>query len=184
MALFAAGPRSIFYAYHDKMLALLTLGFLAFGVGLIIFTFYTEWLRRPIGEPFLNVPSELFVAKIPPIGADEVTRLSPDGAMTVSSEKLLANAGLSPMTLEVAEDNWGAMTSETCYRADIGESLKKTRNFLQRTNNYQHAHPDSCSAPYHEFVGTFYTPFDGVGRTPASGLPYPSSTAACWKAAV
>ena len=180
---FAAGSRSIFYAYHDKMLALLTLGFIAFGIGLIFFTFYTEWLRQPIGESFMNVPPSLFVAKIPPVGADEVTRLSPDGAMTVSSEKLLANAGLSPMTLEIAENNWGLMKSETCYRSDIGESLKKTRNFLQRTNNYQRAHPDSCSAPYHEFVGTFYTPFDGVGRTPATGLPYPSSTAACWKAA-
>ena len=68
------------------MLALLTLGFIAFGIGLIVFTFYTEWLRRPIGESFMNVPPSLFVAKIPPIGADEVTRLSPDGAMTVSSD--------------------------------------------------------------------------------------------------
>ena len=141
---------SIFYARQDKMLALLTLGFLAFGVALVVFTIYTEFLRKR-SEGFLNV----------------------------HSEKLLADARLVPMTLSEAENNWGEMTSERCYRTDLGESLKKTRNYLQRTNNYAHAHPDSCSAPNHEFVGTFYTPFDGVGRYPATGLPYPPSTAAC-----
>jgi hypothetical protein len=72
-----------------------------------------------------------------------------------------------------AVGNWGKMTSEVCFRSDIGESLKKTRNYLQRTNNYQHLHPDSCSAPNHEFIGTFYTPFDGVGRYPSPGTNLP-----------
>ena len=160
------------------MLALLTLGFLAFGVALVVFAIYTEFIRKP-HEPFLNVPPSLFVAKVAPGGFEEQSQLSPNAAMSVDSEKLLAGARLTPMTLGVAEENWGKMTSEVCYRNDIGESLKKTRNYLQRTNNYEHSHPDSCSAPNHEFVGTFYTPFDGVGRYPATGLPYPPSTAPC-----
>ena len=169
---------SIFYARQDKMLALLTLGFLAFGVALVVFTIYTEFLRKR-SEGFLNVPPSLFVAKVAPGGYEEKSALEPNAAMSVNSEKLLADARLVPMTLSEAENNWGEMTSERCYRTDLGESLKKTRNYLQRTNNYAHAHPDSCSAPNHEFVGTFYTPFDGVGRYPATGLPYPPSTAAC-----
>lgn len=160
------------------MLALLTLGFLAFGIALVAFTIYSEFLQKR-AEGFLNVPSSLFVAKVAPGGYEERSTLEPNAAMSVHSEKLLADGRLPPMTLEEAEGNWGQMTSERCYRTDLGESLKKTRNFLQRTNNYPHAHPDSCSAPNHEFVGTFYTPFDGVGRYPATGLPYPPSTAPC-----
>jgi hypothetical protein len=66
------------------------------------------------------------------------------------------------------------MTSERCFRSDVGEPLKKTRNFLQRTNNYSRTHPDDCSAPNHEMVGTFYRPHDGVGATPKTGMPLPS----------
>ena len=169
---------SIFYAYQDKMLALLTLGFIAFGVALVAFTIYSEFLRKRT-EGFLNVPPSLFVANVAPGGYEEASALEPNVAMNVNSEKLLADARITPMTIQEANGNWGNMTSERCYRTDLGESLKKTRNYLQRTNNYAHAHPDSCSAPFHEMVGTFYTPFDGVGRYPATGLPYPPSTAAC-----
>ena len=91
----------------------------------------------------------------------------------VVTEKLLASPTLIPMTPQEANDSWGTMTSEKCYRSDVGEPLKKTRNFLQRTNNYSRSHPDSCSAPNHEFVGTFYRPHEGVGATPATGQPMP-----------
>jgi hypothetical protein len=91
----------------------------------------------------------------------------------VNTEKLVASATLVPMTAQEANDAWGTMTSERCYRSDVGEPLKKTRNFLQRTNNYPRSHPDSCSAPNHEFVGTFYKPHEGVGATPATGQPMP-----------
>ena len=94
-------------------------------------------------------------------------------AMDVSAEKLIASTTLVPMTTQEASDAWGKMTSEKCFRSDVGEPLKKTRNYLQRTNNYPRSHPDSCSAPNHEFIGTFYRPHEGVGATPATGLPYP-----------
>lgn len=106
----------------------------------------------------------------------------PEGAMStlegapvknVTTEKLLTSDRLVPMTAEEADSYWGNFTSERCYRSDMGEVLKPTRNFLQRTNNYKRSHPDSCSAPNHEFVGTFYRPHEGVGATPAAGIPYP-----------
>lgn len=97
-------------------------------------------------------------------------------AMSVSTEKLIASDCLVPMTEAEAVGNWSRMTSEKCFRTDMGEQLKPVRNYLQRTNNYERSHPDSCSAPNHEFVGTFYRPHEGIGSTPASGLPFPAST--------
>jgi hypothetical protein len=137
-------------------------------VGLFVYTRYRI-------ERFMNptIPQELFVASVPATGG-----VAPAGGLSpadATAPTAILDA-VPAMDTATAEANWGQMTSERCYRTDIGESLKKTRNYLQRTNNYTHAHPDSCSAPNHELIGTFYTPFDGVGRTPATGLPYPPST--------
>ncbi len=124
----------------------------------------------------LNVSPSLFVPATAPGGYDEESSLSPGPALNPITEKIIESPALPPMSIPEAESNFGKMTSERCFRTDIGESLKKTRNYLQRTNNYVRKHPDDCSAPNHEFVGTFYNPFDGVGRTPATGTNYPPST--------
>ena len=127
-------------------------------------------------EGFTNIPASSFVPSVAPGGYEEDSVLSPAAAMNIGAEKLLLSSALPAMGLPEAEERWAKMTSETCYRSDIGESLKKTRNYLQRTNNYQHEYPDSCSAPNHEFVGTFYTPWNGVGNKPEGGGDYPAST--------
>lgn len=95
---------------------------------------------------------------------------------SLQTEKLIASETLIPFTEEEAVANWSRMTSEKCFKVDMGEKLKPVSSYLQRTNNYQRTHPDSCSAPNHEFVGTFYRPRDGIGATPASGLPLPLTT--------
>lgn len=127
----------------------------------------------PTKEGFDAVPIQAFQPTTTPVGDDEGSQLSPAIALSPLSEKL---AGVPTMSMEDAQKNWGKMTSETCYRTDIGETLKKTRNYDQRTNNYVRTHPDDCSAPNHEFLGTFYTPFEGVGRTPISGYTPSSNT--------
>lgn len=163
------------------MISKLIIGFVVFGLLLALYTLFSEYIQSDI-EGFHNgdnVPASLFVPKITPGGADESSKLNPGSAYDVSNESIIQNSKLKPMSTEQARSNWGEMTSEKCYRSDISESLKKTRNYLQRTNNYKHSHPDSCSAPNHEFIGTFYTPFDGVGRTPESGGDYPPSTQYC-----
>ncbi len=111
-----------------------------------------------------------------PEGIPEGAAATLEGApvKSVQTEKLLTSDRLIPQSAEEADQNWGKLTSERCYRSDMGEALKPTRNFLQRTNNYQRSHPDSCSAPNHEMIGTFYRPHEGVGAMPASGLPYPA----------
>jgi hypothetical protein len=161
------------------MIVQLAVGFVAFAIILFLYTMFGRYIRSKWIEGFHNgdtVSQSAFVSKVTPGAADESSRLSPGAAFDTNTETIIENAKLKAMPLQQARANWGEMTSETCYRSDIGESLKKTRNYLQRTNNYQRSHPDSCSAPNHEFVGTFYTPFDGVGRTPDSGGDYPSST--------
>jgi hypothetical protein len=164
------------------MLVQLTVVFIAFAIILVIYSLFTQYTRRITTEGFHNgdnVSPALFVPRLAPGGSDETSELSPGAAMSTSTETIVESNKLQPMSIQQARSNWGEMTSEKCYRSDIGESLKKTRNYLQRTNNYQRSHPDDCSAPNHEFVGTFYTPFDGVGRTPDSGGDYPPSTQYC-----
>ena len=139
----------------------------------LVFLFYRY---KTEGFADLNVSPSLFKARVAPGGYDEGSGLSPGGAMDPNTEKIIQSAALPAMNIPEAESHWGMMTSQKCFRSDIGEALKPTRNFLQRTNNYKREHPDDCSAPNHEFVGTFYKPFDGVGRTPACGTDYPPST--------
>jgi hypothetical protein len=137
-----------------------------------MYVFFNDYVNQYKLEGFSNVPQEVFVAKITPGGDEEISTLSPGSPY---SDLLVESAQLPAMEQEEARAYWGKMTSETCYRSDKGEQLKKTRNYLQRTNNYKRTHPDSCSAPNHEFVGTFYKPFDGVGQTPDKGLSIPPS---------
>lgn len=114
-----------------------------------------------------------WIPTAPPEGVSE-SDLAP--VMAIQTEKLLTSDRLIPLTEEQAVANWSRMTSEKCFRSDMGEQLKPVGNYLQRTNNYKQSHPDSCSAPNHEFVGTFYQPHEGIGATPASGFPLPPST--------
>ena len=159
------------------MIAYIALGFAVFAVALIIFVMYSGYLKkRELDlEAFQNESQvTLDTLTVVPGGVDDRSGLSPEAANAPG--RLIESSGLPGMSTSESLSNWGKMTSERCFRADIGESLKKTRNYLQRTNNYQRAHPDSCSAPYHEFVGTFYKPEDGVGLRPPAGTNYPAST--------
>lgn len=160
------------------MLVYILIGFGAFALILVLLSLFFDYRIRAF-EGFDSVDPTAFKAKITPGGNAESSSLHPGGAFDPATEKIVESAALPAMSTLEAEANWGKMTSEVCYRSDIGESLKPTRNYLQRTNNYQRSHPDDCSAPNHEFVGTFYKPFDGVGDTPASGTNFPLSTAGC-----
>ena len=47
-------------------------------------------------------------------------------------------------------------TSRACYDADFQKRLERTGNFRQLTNNYKRGDPDSCSAPNHDLLLSFY----------------------------
>jgi len=52
----------------------------------------------------------------------------------------------------------GNLTSKTCYEADFQAATEKTGNYIQRTNNFKHGIPDSCSSQRTEMVNSFYVP--------------------------
>ena len=50
----------------------------------------------------------------------------------------------------------GTLTAQTCYQSDFLQQSNKVGNYIQRTNNFIHAAPDSCSAPLTEVVDSYY----------------------------
>ena len=159
----------------NRMFTYLAIGIILYGVALVVYVFYKQYLRKLMErrEGFTSVQPDVFLSKIVPGGNDERSVLRPNSV--VDSYLIVESSALPSLDQDTARSNFSKMTSELCYRADRSEVLKKTRNYLQRTNNYQHSHPDSCSAPNHELIGTFYSPFDGVGQTPDQGTYMPPS---------
>jgi len=54
------------------------------------------------------------------------------------------------------KDTTSGMTAEGCYAADFQKRYQPVASYLQRTNNYKRAAPDSCTAPMTELVSSFY----------------------------
>ena len=50
----------------------------------------------------------------------------------------------------------GKLNSQSCYDGSFTKRIERTGNYLQRTNNYRHKDPESCTAPYQEFVTAYY----------------------------
>lgn len=49
--------------------------------------------------------------------------------------------------------------SEDCYRHNYQACVNSVGgSYAQMTNNYKRNNPDSCSSPFHEFLGNFYRP--------------------------
>ena len=47
--------------------------------------------------------------------------------------------------------------SEGCYRRNTQACMNsRGGSYAQVTNNYMRLNPDSCSSPFHEFLGNFY----------------------------
>ena len=111
-------------------------------------------------------------------GFNETSKLSPGNAFSKSTEKLLSDY-IPIQSNNEAENAWSRIPSQTCLKHDDGEKLKPLANYYQRTNNYKRTHPDDCSAPFHEMIGTFYKPTLGVGQTAPTGLPLPGSVVSC-----
>lgn len=47
--------------------------------------------------------------------------------------------------------------SEACYRHNYQACMNsRDGSYAQMTNNYMRTNPDSCTSPFHEFLGNFY----------------------------
>jgi hypothetical protein len=71
-------------------------------------------------------------------------------AQTTASYSLLQDSQ------KIKHDGLGNLTAQTCYHADFLAQSQKTGNYIQRTNNFKHASPDSCTAPLGEFEDAMY----------------------------
>jgi hypothetical protein len=46
--------------------------------------------------------------------------------------------------------------SQKCYEMDYAAASNKVGNYTQKTNNYMHGYPDSCSGTRQELITAFY----------------------------
>jgi hypothetical protein len=146
---------------------------------LLIFEYKYMWITQLLQyvglEQFESGSGEVDMA---PLGTDDPSQLSPGAALSQSTEKLLSDF-VPVQSEQTAEDAWAKIPSQTCLATDQGEKLKPSRSYYQRTNNYKRTHPDDCSAPFHEMLGTFYAPTLGAGATIPTGLPLPGGLVEC-----
>jgi hypothetical protein len=57
---------------------------------------------------------------------------------------------------DAEKDTVGLLGAQGCYEGDFQTRFQPVSNYLQRTNNYKRAAPDSCSSPMTQFVTSFY----------------------------
>jgi hypothetical protein len=50
----------------------------------------------------------------------------------------------------------GNLSAKTCFATDFVAQNQKVGDYAQKTNNFKHGNPDSCSSPRTEFVNSIY----------------------------
>ena len=54
------------------------------------------------------------------------------------------------------QEQIGHIDSQRCYEIDFMSANNRTGNYSQKTNNYKHIYPDSCTGTRQEIIGQFY----------------------------
>ena len=142
--------------------------------GIIVLIFLGMGALKLLGDPrfkheegFANEEEK----KEDPVSNSEKSQLSPDvnGAGPAHILK-----DVIPVTRPFNET--GTLTQQQCFEQDGHRIPEKLGDYNQRTNNYKHTYPDSCSAPFKELVGSFYAPRDGaIGSPVPKGRAFPQS---------
>lgn len=89
-----------------------------------------------------------------PIKYREPFTLAPDNYdNTKADEPYALLSGVLPVKTNQVK---GPLNSQSCYDHDFQTRLERTGNYIQRTNNYRHEDPESCTSPFQEFVTAFY----------------------------
>jgi hypothetical protein len=83
----------------------------------------------------------------------------PDVANFTDGEQVLMKDSIKVQT----KSGLGSHTAASCATQDRSRQMEVGGQYIQRTNNYRHEYPDSCSSPFTEFVDSIYEPKDGVG---------------------
>jgi len=106
-----------------------------------------------------------------PQGTKQASRLSPDINEEGPAHILKDKIEISRPFNEV-----GTLTQQQCFEQDGNRIPEILGDYNQRTNNYAHTYPDSCSAPFKELVGSFYAPREGAIGSPIPNGKDPEST--------
>jgi len=116
----------------------------------VLLTLILGIARQLSSQPTIYQFPDSFGSEFSEHGWDKglVENFSP--ALTTSSYSLLQDSQ------KVKNDGPGNLTAQTCYQADFLAQTQKTGNYIQRTNNFKHAHPDSCTAPLTQLENAFY----------------------------
>ena len=125
-----------------------------------------------IGLTALNVLGPQFEGFENPQDSVGRSKLSPD---VVEQDP----AHLLKDTIEITRplNEFGTLTQQKCFEHDGHRLPEVLGSYLQRTNNYVHTYPDSCSAPFKELVGSFYAPREGsIGAPIPVGATLPASS--------
>jgi hypothetical protein len=128
-----------------------------------------------LGDPRFKHTAEGFESGIQaeePVGTVGSSRLSPDindeGPAHLLKDKIQNTRPLNEV---------GTLTQQQCFEQDGHRIPEKLGDYNQRTNNYVHTYPDSCSSPFKELVGSFYAPREGaIGSPVPKGRNMPAST--------
>jgi hypothetical protein len=116
------------------------------------------WPMRPT-EGFANMtleqwlPSPEVVTK-PAVGDCPGTLMNAagyDGQLKIKNYDLLSDRLEPKLESRIAS----GPTAEECYGIDYTNTYERS-SYAQRTNNYKHVRPDSCSAPNQDLILGFY----------------------------
>jgi len=143
-------------------------------LGIIVLILIGLAALKYLGDPrFKRHISEAFTSESPtdPEPYTKASQLSPD----------INDVGPANILKDVIEVNRpfnvvGTLTQQQCYEQDGTRIPERLGDYTQRTNNYVHTYPDSCSSPFKELVGSFYAPREGaIGSPVPSGVKGPRS---------
>jgi len=102
-----------------------------------------------------------------PEGMEGFANPQPTTVEPVSDGQDIASVNAGPLLADVLSVKAGLTSagSESCASLDRARQMELGGQYVQRTNNYRRDYPDNCSAPRSDFVGSVYSPADGVGLT-------------------
>ena len=106
-------------------------------------------------------PMPAFVREAFTNSSGDAKGYDPLGSLTSGPAPRKVNSGEPYTLLETlpttnqAEHHYGE-NALSCYAKDFWRSHERTGNYSQKTNNYKHDYPDSCSSGRGEFVLSFY----------------------------
>jgi len=120
----------------------------------IVILFVGLYFSKPV-EVLKEVPSDHFKESanpMQPILDYKPNQPSPVDLYNTQPYHLLGDMMEPPRLTESVS----CVNSRSCYATDFENTLQKTGNYAQITNNYKRKYPDNCSAPMQELVLNFY----------------------------